>query len=71
MFYIVEIQKNDQGQYAHLVYTAETQREAESVYYSKLAYAAASSLPLHSVAIITEDGAHHMNMSYRNSESSD
>ena len=71
MFYIIEIQKNAQGQYAHIVETAETQRAAESTYYSKLSYAAQSNLPLHSVAIITEDGDHHMSKSYRNGESHD
>ena len=71
MFYIIEIQKNDQGQCSHLVYTATTQNEAESIFYSKLAYAATSSLPLHSVVCLTEDGLYHMSKSYRNGESHD
>ena len=71
MFYIIEIQKNAQGQNAHLVYTAETQREAESIYYDKLHFAAVSELPLHSVVLITEDGDHHMSKSYRNGEASE
>ena len=65
MFYIIEIQKTSEGQYAHLVTTEETQRAAESTYFNKLSYAAQSGLPLHSVAIITEDGEHHMSKSYR------
>lgn len=71
MYYIIEIQKNDQGQYSHLVYTATSQNEAESVYFSKLAYAATSDLPLHSVACLTEYGATHMSMAYRHGESHD
>lgn len=71
MFYIIEIQKNNEGQNAHLVYTAETQNEAESIYYSKLAYAATSSLPLHAVVCLTEEGLHHMSKSYRHGKSSD
>ena len=71
MFYIIEIQKNNEGQYAHLVYTAATQNEAESIYFGKLAYAATSGLPLHAVVCLTEDGLHHMSKSYRNGESHD
>lgn len=71
MFYIIEIQKNAEGQYAHLVYTAESQNQAESIYYDKLHFAAVSTLPLHSVVLITESGDHHMSKAYRHGESND
>ena len=71
MFYIIEIQKSSEEQYSHLVYTAATQNEAESIYYSKLAYAATSNLPLHSVVCLTEDGLHHMSKSYRHGETTE
>lgn len=71
MFYIIEIQKNAQGAYSHLVYTAASQNEAESVYFGKVAYAATSGLPLHAVVCLTEDGLHHMSRSYRNGEASE
>lgn len=65
MFYIIEIQKNDQGQYAHLITTATTQRQAESVYYDKLHYAAVSELPVYSVTLLTEYGERLMSHCYR------
>ena len=71
MFYIIEIQKNAEGAYSHLVYTAASQKEAESVYFGKLSYAALSELPLHAVVCLTEDGLHQMSMSYRNGEASE
>ena len=71
MFYIIEIQKNAEGQYAHLVYTAESQNQAESIYYDKLRFAAVSELPLHSVALITENGDRHMSKAYRHGEAAD
>ena len=71
MFYIIEIQKNAEGQYAHLVYTAESQRQAESIYYDKLHFAAVSGLPLHAVVCLTEDGLHHMSKAYRADDTQD
>ena len=55
-YIIIEIQKHEDGTLAHLVDTADTQREAESVYHGKLQYAALSDLPCHSVALLEETG---------------
>jgi len=65
MFYVIEIQKNAQGQYAHLVTTDETQSGAESKYYTVLAAAAISNLPLHTAALLRDDGIALMSKSYR------
>lgn len=56
MFYIMEIQKMENGTFGHLVYTAEDEPNAWSTYYSKLAYAAVSTIPMHTVVLLTADG---------------
>lgn len=55
-YLIVEIQKMVDGTIAHIVETADTQREAESKYHGKLQYAALSDLPCHAVALLDETG---------------
>lgn len=69
MYYILEIQKNAVGNYAHLVQSATTRNEAESKFHQVLAAAAISGLPLHSAALLTEDGLILMNGCYRNEAS--
>lgn len=64
MYYIFEIQQMTDGTYAHLVHTADTRRQAESVYHQTLAYAAMSNLPRHSVSIILPNGSCLMHTSY-------
>lgn len=64
MYYIVEIQKNAEGVYAHLVHTAQTRNEGESVYFQVLAAAAISKLPLHSAILFTDRGALEMSRYY-------
>ena len=64
MYYIVEIQKNAEGVYAHLVHTAQTRNEGESVYFQVLSAAAISKLPLHSVILFTDRGALEMSRYY-------
>ena len=64
MFYIIEIQKMQDGSYGHIVQTAETQNNAESKYYGVLQYAAISELPLHTVVLIDDHGIVYMNKSY-------
>lgn len=68
MFYIIEIQKNREGNYAHIVKTAETQNSGESMYYGTLQYAAISDLPLHTVALLNEDGILYQSRCYRHDE---
>ena len=57
MYIIVELQTDSAGAVANLVYTAETKQEADSIYHSKLAYAATSSIYLHAVAMMSNDGS--------------
>ena len=55
-YIIIEIQKNDGGNISHIVKTADTEREAESIYHGTLQYAALSELPCHSVVLMDETG---------------
>lgn len=56
MFYVIEIQKTEQGTYAHLIDTAEDFAQAESKYYGKLQYAAISVIPVHTVYLLDDKG---------------
>lgn len=64
MYYILEIQKMQDGSYAHLVKYEQMQDRAESVYYQTLASAAISELPQHSVALLDEKGRPLQQKSY-------
>lgn len=64
MYYIFEIQQMADGTYAHLVHTADTRRQAESVYHQTLAYASVSNLPRHSASIILPNGSCLVHTSY-------
>ena len=55
-YVIIELQKMENGTLAYIVKTADTQREAESIYHGLLKYAALSKLPCHSVALLDETG---------------
>lgn len=69
-YYIIEIQKNVNGEYAHIVHWAYDENEtkarlkAESKYHSVLASAAISELPQHSASLIKSDGMCIMNQCY-------
>ena len=69
-YYIIEIQKNVNGEYAHIVHWAYDENEtqarlkAESKYHSVLASAAISELPQHSATLIKSDGMCIMNQCY-------
>ena len=69
-YYIIEIQKNVNGEYAHIVHWAYDENEtkarlkAESTYHSVLAAAAVSNLPQHSASLIKSDGMCIMNQCY-------
>lgn len=56
MYIIFEIQKNADGTIGTLVSTYADKNQAESAFHSTLASAAVSSLPVHSVLMIEEDG---------------
>lgn len=47
MYFVVEIQKPKDGQYASIISHHATREEAESKYYNVLSYAAASELEVH------------------------
>lgn len=64
-YYILEIQKNEDGVYSHLVQTANTKNEADSKYYTVLSYAAISSLPHHAAVLLDENGLVYANASYK------
>ena len=65
MFYIVEIQKDAEGNCAHLVQTAESRNEAESKYHGVLQAAAVSQLARHSAIVFTDEGFPILNQCYR------
>lgn len=56
MYIVVELQKNAEGQVANIVTSHNTQAEAESKFYSIMAYAAVGEIPVHSATILREDG---------------
>ena len=55
-YIVVELQKNAEGIVSNLVYSFDTLAEAESKYYSILASAAVSKIPVHSAIIVSEEG---------------
>ena len=55
-YIVVELQKNVEGVVSNLVYSFDTLAEAESKYYSILASAAVSKIPVHSAIIVSEEG---------------
>ena len=55
-YIIIELQKNAEGNVSHIVKTADSEREAESIYHGTLQYAAISDLPCHSVTLMDETG---------------
>jgi hypothetical protein len=56
MYIVIELQKNDQGVVSNIVTSYENLAEAESKYYSVLAAAAISKVPVHSATIVSEEG---------------
>lgn len=63
-YFIVEIQKLGDNNYANLVHEAASRNEAESKYYQVLASAAISNIPQHSAILFTAEGFPLMNQSY-------
>ena len=56
MYIVIELQKNEQGVVSNIVTAFDTLAEAESKYYSILAAAAISKVPVHSAIIVSEEG---------------
>lgn len=65
MFVVIELQKNADGVVSNLVTCHATQIEAESKYYSILASAALSTIPLHSAIVVSEEGFPLMHQCYK------
>ena len=55
-YIVVELQKNAEGVVSNLVTSFDNLAEAESKYYSILASAAVSKIPVHSAIIVSEEG---------------
>lgn len=64
-FIVVELQKNAEGVVSNIVTPFEEQSAAESKYHSVLSAAAISKLPVHSAAILTEEGFPLMHQCYK------
>jgi len=56
MYIVMEIQTNADGSVGTLVSTYAEQNQAESKYHQVLTYAAISNLPVHSCALLSEEG---------------
>lgn len=56
MYIVIELQKNADGVVSNIVTSHATLAEAESKYYTILAAAAVSDVPVHSAVIISEEG---------------
>ena len=56
MYIVIELQKNTDGTVASTVTDHTELAEAESKYYSVLAYAAVSGIPVHSAILVSEEG---------------
>jgi hypothetical protein len=56
MYIVIELQRNDQGVVSNIVTAFDTLAEAESKYYTILAAAAISKVPVHSAIIVSEEG---------------
>jgi len=70
MYFIIETQTFDNGTSVVVldngaVPSAADRMAAESIYHLKLSYAAASNLPKHSVALLTEEGFCLMQQCYK------
>ena len=73
MYFIIETQTFDNGTSVVVldngaVPSASDRMAAESIYHLKLSYAAASNLPKHSVALLTEEGFCLMSECYKHGE---
>ena len=65
MFIVIELQKNAEGVVSNIVTSFDNLAEAESKYYSILAAAAVSKIPVHSAIIVSEEGFPVKNQCYK------
>ena len=54
-YIVIELQKNAEGVVSNIVTENENQNDAESKYFSVLAAAAVSTIPVHSAIIVSEE----------------
>lgn len=55
-YIVIELQTNADGTVGNLVYSYDSQNNAESKYHSVLASAAISALPKHAAVLMTSEG---------------
>ena len=65
MYIVIELQKDAKGVVSNIVTSYENLAEAESKYYSILASAAVSKVPVHSAIIVSEEGFPVRNQCYK------
>ena len=66
MFHIIEIQTTgDTSVVVTPISSSADRNEAESIFHQKMSYAAVSSVPVHSVVLLSETGCVIMNGSYQ------
>ena len=65
MYIVIELQKDAKGVVSNIVTSYENLAEAESKYYSILASAAISKVPVHSAIIVSEEGFPVRNQCYK------
>ena len=55
-YIVLEMQTNSEGVVSPIVYQFDTRNEAEAKYHYILSFAAVTTLPVHSAAILTNNG---------------
>ncbi len=65
MYIVIELQKNPEGVVSNIVTSHNTLAEAESKFYSILAAAAVTTVPVHSAVIVSEEGFPVANKCYK------
>lgn len=64
MFFVIEIQKANDGTWSHIVTMHEQREQAESKYYLVLSYAAVSELPTHGAVLFDDKGVYYQRQVY-------
>lgn len=64
MYIVIELQMSAEGGMTHLETIHNSKAEAESKFYSIMAYAAVSEVPVHSATVLNEKGEPVMYKSY-------
>ena len=65
-YLVIEIQKTSEGVVSNIVTAYDDKKLAESAYYTILASAAVSELPLHTAMIIDDEGSVYQTRCYKN-----